>query len=214
MLIDTRSRRISERVALWWCSGAGQIRSLFRGADPERAEETGWDLRRMPPGMNQVPQFTPGTRTATAVLKPLEVALSDFASEFMPGCGIPFRIVVQGRQKALNLEVHERVFSIAREALSNAWRHAQATRVEAELTYSPQRVRLVVRDDGCGIDPALISSGRHRHLGLSGMSEMAKSIGARFRIWSRPMAGTRVEICTRYTLPISQRTQPLLIKSC
>jgi signal transduction histidine kinase len=89
----------------------------------------------------------------------------------------------------------EQIYYIGREALVNALRHAEATSIEAEVEYLPRRLRLVVRDNGRGIDPEIVRTGRPAHRGLRGMRERAESIGAQLRILSKPKAGTEVEIC-------------------
>jgi signal transduction histidine kinase len=90
--------------------------------------------------------------------------------------------------------IQEQVYRIGQEALVNALHHSDATNIEAEVEYIGQRVRVVVRDNGRGIDPRLMQTGRAAHWGLAGMRERAEAIGARLRIWSRPGAGTEVEI--------------------
>ena len=86
------------------------------------------------------------------------------------------------------------IYRIAREALRNAFRHAQARKIEAEITYGERVLRLRIRDDGKGIDPKLVEAGRDRHWGLSGMRERAQEIGAQFDMWSEIGAGTEVEL--------------------
>lgn len=51
-----------------------------------------------------------------------------------------------------------------------------------------------MRDDGRGIDPKVLQSGRDGHWGLSGMRERADRIGARFRVMSSATVGTEVEL--------------------
>ena len=58
----------------------------------------------------------------------------------------------------------------------------------------PSQLRILVRDDGCGIDPQVLKSGRDGHWGLAGMRERAKRIGAKFRVLSRTQGGTEVEL--------------------
>jgi signal transduction histidine kinase len=99
-----------------------------------------------------------------------------------------------GRPKALKPAIQEQIYLIGREALVNAFRHSAATSIEAEVEYLPNRLRVVVRDNGSGIDPQVLRSGRDSHWGLLGMRERARSIGAQLRILSRRGAGTEVEI--------------------
>jgi len=56
-----------------------------------------------------------------------------------------------------------------------------------ELIYGHARFRLVVRDDGCGIDPHILRTGRDGHWGLSGMRERAERMGARLHVFSPPV---------------------------
>ncbi len=83
---------------------------------------------------------------------------------------------------------------ILREALLNALRHSEATSIEAEVEYQRRQLRVVVRDNGRGIDPQVLRSEHDSHRGLLGMRERAGAIGAQLRIWSRRGAGTEVEI--------------------
>jgi signal transduction histidine kinase len=79
----------------------------------------------------------------------------------------------------------------------NALRHARAKRIEVELEYAHRTVRLLVRDDGVGIDPEVVRAGRDGHFGLSGMRERAERIGGRLRLLSAAGAGTEVEVVVR-----------------
>jgi signal transduction histidine kinase len=62
------------------------------------------------------------------------------------------------------------------------------------LTYTSNQLRLLVRDNGCGIDPAILQAGREGHWGLSGMRERADRIRARFCVMSSASAGTEIEL--------------------
>jgi signal transduction histidine kinase len=135
-----------------------------------------------------------GLRSSSGAPETLEQALSNLRDEITPG-GSLFRIFVTGNSRALKPDVQEQLYLMGREALLNALRHSAGSRIEAEIEYLPSRLRVVVRDDGCGIDPEVVRSGRNGHWGLLGMRERAASIGARLRIWSKPGCGTEVEIC-------------------
>jgi signal transduction histidine kinase len=89
----------------------------------------------------------------------------------------------------------EELSRIGREALANAFRHAKAGSVEAELNYGSRELRMRIRDDGVGIDPDILKDGqRDGHLGLATMRERASSIGAQLDIWSRAGFGTEIEL--------------------
>jgi signal transduction histidine kinase len=134
-----------------------------------------------------------GLRAPGFVRASIEQELSGFLEEFSP-CGVRCEISVSGRPRELKAAVQEQINLIGREALVNALLHSTATRIEAEVEYSPRRVRVLVRDNGCGIDPSAAQARKESHWGLLGMRERAESIGAKLTIWSRPGAGTEVEI--------------------
>jgi len=103
--------------------------------------------------------------------------------------------VVEGRARDLDPTVLEESFSIGREALLNALAHSGALHVELEIAYDASQFRLRIRDDGRGIDPEVLGrGGRSDHWGLQGMRERARRIGANLELWSRPGAGTEVEL--------------------
>src|SRR5262249_44318728 len=81
-----------------------------------------------------------------------------------------------------------------REALLNALRHSGASRIEVEVEHAPQRLRIVVRDNGYGIDREVLRWGRAGHWGLSGMCERAERMGARLHVRSGVRAGTEIEL--------------------
>jgi signal transduction histidine kinase len=135
----------------------------------------------------------PGARSANiAPPGTLEAALSNCRDELPPG--LLFQIIVTGKSKALKPGIQEQLYLIGREALVNAFRHSNATRIEAEIEYLSRRLRMFVRDNGCGMDPRAVRAGRDGQRGLLGMCERAHGIGAQLRLRSRPGAGTEVEI--------------------
>jgi signal transduction histidine kinase len=131
-----------------------------------------------------------------AAFNPLERAFASFGEE-APRCNdILFRIFANGKPRDLDLAVQEQVYLMGRAALLNAFQHSRATTIEAEIEYLPRRLRVFVRDDGCGIDPAHVCS-PDSHRGLAVMQECAADISAKVRVWSRRGAGTEVEISVR-----------------
>ena len=111
-----------------------------------------------------------------------------------------FQVIVEGQPQTLSPLLQDEIYRIAREVLRNAFRHACASRIEVALHYDPNLFRLRIRDDGKGIDAAVLHEGaRTGHWGLPGMRERAKRIGARLVFWSESGAGTEVEL----TVPAS-----------
>jgi len=106
-----------------------------------------------------------------------------------------FQVTVEGARQPLSPFLQDEVYRIAREILRNAFHHAHASRIEAEVAYDSQFFRLRVRDNGKGIDPKFLEQGaRQGHWGLPGVRERAKRIGARLKLWSEPGAGTEAEL--------------------
>ena len=105
-----------------------------------------------------------------------------------------FRVIVDGQQRPLRPLLRDEVYRIGREALINAFRHSRASHIEIELDYAYGRFRVVVRDDGSGIDQRTLQTGRDGHWGLSGMRERAERIGARLHVLSKAFVGTEVEL--------------------
>jgi signal transduction histidine kinase/ligand-binding sensor domain-containing protein len=106
-----------------------------------------------------------------------------------------FRVIVEGGLRSLSPTLQDEVYRIAREILRNAFQHAHAGRIEAEIAYDPQFLRLRIRDNGKGIDSRVFDQGaRPGHWGLPGVRERAKRIGAQMKLWSEPGAGTEAEL--------------------
>lgn len=96
-------------------------------------------------------------------------------------------------EKRLDAGVELELFRIAQEALSNALKHAQASRIDVDVDLENHPVRLQVSDDGVGFDTDS-SLVRARHLGLTSMEERANELGARFDLSSAPGRGTTVTV--------------------
>jgi signal transduction histidine kinase len=125
----------------------------------------------------------------------LPIAFADLGEEMRKGSSCEFKVVVNGGIRPLHPVVFVELFKIGKEALSNAFRHSGAHSIEAELNYEPSELRVRIRDDGAGIDSAILRQGcREGHFGLPGMRERAKRVGAHLDLWSRPGAGTEVEL--------------------
>jgi len=135
-----------------------------------------------------------GLRFSDPDMHDLEQAFCRAQKEVATGDQAGFRVVVEGKRRPLHPLIRDEVYRIGREAIVNAFRHARAEHIEVEIDYAPRRLRVVVRDDGCGIEPALTSSGREGHFGLSGMRERAERIGGRINVSSRITAGTEIEL--------------------
>jgi signal transduction histidine kinase len=133
-------------------------------------------------------------RSSATTTNELAQAVRSVADE-LAGDGSPtFRLVVEGAVRELHPILRDEVYRIAREALRNAFNHARAHHIEAEITYGERLFRLRIRDDGDGIPPDILATGRSGHYGLNGMRERARQTGAKLDIWSSAGSGTEIEL--------------------
>jgi signal transduction histidine kinase len=159
-----------------------------------------------------------GMRLSGREAEDLEQAFSRVPRELGSGveASASFRIIVEGQVRPLHPLIRDDVYRIGREALVNAFRHSQAGLIEVELNYTSRHLRLLVRDDGNGIDPKVLREGRDGHWGLSGMRERADRIGARFVVRSQAGGGTEVELSVpgeiAFHLDSSERRGPRFIR--
>jgi signal transduction histidine kinase len=110
-----------------------------------------------------------------------EWALSRVGQELPIQEDIDFHVIVDGRKRPLRPILRDEVYRNDREAPVDAFRHSRAKSVEATLEYKARRLRMLVRDNGCGMDAQVLRSGREGHWGLAGMRERAERIGHRDR---------------------------------
>jgi len=153
-------------------------------------------------GINEGRATLLGLRSPVLASGSLEKALCDVRDEFAPCERTQFRLIVLGETRAVEPAVQEEIFWTAREALINAFRHSKAGNVEIEIEYLPRKLRVVVRDNGAGINPQTLPSDTSSHWGLRGMRHRAESIGAEVRVWSRQGMGTEVEV----SVPMRERS--------
>ena len=111
-----------------------------------------------------------------------------------------YSVTVEGPPRDLKPVLQDEVYRIGQEILRNAFRHARAKKIEVEIRYEVQELRIRFRDDGGGIDPKVLHEGaRDGHWGLPGVRERAKLAGAQLAFWSEVGAGTEVQV----TVPAS-----------
>jgi len=102
-------------------------------------------------------------------------------------------LTIKGNRQRLDPLVETVLFRIAQEALTNIERHAGVSQATLALSFDAQEIKLAVRDEGVGFNPAKNLLPPHGW-GLAGMRERAESVGGLFRIDSAPGHGTLVEV--------------------
>jgi signal transduction histidine kinase len=118
-----------------------------------------------------------------------------------------YRVMVEGKPRELSPHVRDDIYRIAREAVRNAYQHANARHIETEVSFGDADFRVRVRDDGIGVGSMILARGRRAgHWGLPAMRERSESIGGRLTVWSERNAGTEVEL--RISATIAYTTEP------
>ena len=109
--------------------------------------------------------------------------------------GPHYGLVVEGKPRQLTSLVRDEAYRIVREAVRNAYQHADAQRIETEITFGDADLSIRVRDDGGGIDPQILARGRRPgHWGLPGMRERSERLGGQLYVWSQKDAGAEIEL--------------------
>lgn len=170
-----------------------QLQVLDKQIPSEAKPLFGHILKRMSGVIEEGRQALRGLRASDSH-ESLEQAFSDLKHELAGDFTGGFRVIVTGDRRPLDPAVRGEIYRIGREALVNAFRHAQANNVEVEIEFLGNRLVLRIRDDGRGIDAAVLQSGLDNHFGLAGMRERAEQIGGQLRVISRPGAGTEIEL--------------------
>jgi signal transduction histidine kinase/ligand-binding sensor domain-containing protein len=140
-----------------------------------------------------------GLRASTVQGNDLALAIRTLGEELSAARSDPhpphFTVQVEGMPRNLHPIIRDEVYRIAGEGLRNAFRHADAQRIEGEIRYDYRELRVRVRDNGKGIDSQqLTENDREGHFGLPGMRERAKLISGKLTVWSQLDAGTEVEL--------------------
>jgi PAS domain S-box-containing protein len=180
------------------------VRNMLPRRPEEAIEALDGALERAEQAIAEGRDAVQALRSYTVVTDDLARAINSLGEELgadQTGQNCPeFHLHVEGTSRDLAPFVRDEVHHVACEALRNAFRHAQATRIEVEIQYGDQQFRLRVRDNGKGIDPKVLSEGgRTGHHGLPGMQERAKLARGKLTVFSRLDSGTEAEL----TIPAS-----------
>ncbi|MGA9803942.1 MAG: PAS domain S-box protein [Terriglobales bacterium] len=140
-----------------------------------------------------------GLRSPEVEINDLAVAIRTFGESYAADRGDDgspaFQVELVGVARELDPTFAGEVYRIAIEALRNSFQHAEARHIKVEIRHEEKEFRVLVRDDGKGIDSkSLGAEGVKGHYGLHGMRERAKLIGSEIVIRSEVGAGTDVEL--------------------
>jgi signal transduction histidine kinase/streptogramin lyase len=122
-------------------------------------------------------------------------ALAEIGNQLRAIHPVNFRISVEGTPRPLDPIVQEEIVLIGREALTNAFHHADAQNIVAQVIFQPGSLHVCVRDDGRGIDEDVLKAGfSSGHWGLPGMRERANKMRGDLRVGDHKDGGTQIDL--------------------
>jgi len=162
------------------------------------------DLVRMRSAMERVSgwlgQAVEEGRTALRSLRASTIETNDLASSLREATNhcllrgyMKVEFSVTGASRQMHPIVRDEIYRIGYEAIRNASMHSRGSLLVVELVYG-QDLLLRVRDNGKGIEPAIVQSGKKGHFGLQGMRERAGRIGAKLNLVTSAARGTEVSL--------------------
>jgi signal transduction histidine kinase len=124
----------------------------------------------------------------------LAAAIESGTRLWTAGSGVEVAVKVTGTGSKLPEEMEQHLLRIAQEAVTNALKHAGASRIGVSLHLAAHNLHLRIGDNGRGFNQQDVFSSRAGHFGLIGMRERAERLGGELRLESNPGAGTEVEV--------------------
>jgi signal transduction histidine kinase len=166
------------------------------GANFARLQETTAILDRL---LGQVRQISLDLRPSMLDDLGLVPALRSLLDQQGRRASVEVHFSAENIPEKLDPEIQTTCFRIAQEAITNAVRHAHATHIDLDLRCKNGKLRLLVRDNGIGLD---VESAQAQTIGLGliGIKERAALVGGRAKIISSPNKGTTIEVSVPSTL--------------
>jgi PAS domain S-box-containing protein len=135
-------------------------------------------------------------RPATLDRLGLLPSLEWLASNVKDYSNIAVEIVTEGDERRLDPDIELVLFRIVQEALSNVWRHSQATAAQITVVFDTRTIRIIVKDDGKGfhVPKGIGDLAKDGKLGLAGMQERVRLLNGTVTVASEPGKGTVVTV--------------------
>ncbi len=131
----------------------------------------------------------------------LDAALRAFIDSQAARNGLQLTVHTQGLEQRCSTELQRACFRIVQEAVTNAIRHAQASRVDVRVALSEGQLQIVIEDDGRGLSSEEVARKANAgHLGLVGMRERVRLLGGELSL-SSTRSDARTGGCVRVVLP-------------
>jgi signal transduction histidine kinase len=151
-------------------------------------------------GLREARRSVQALRPLALEQKQLAEALEELVNKLSADIAVQAKFTLQGKARELLPEWEANILRIGQEALTNALRHARASELDVLLVFDDREIRLNMRDNGCGFDPA----GKYEGFGLRGMAERAEDMGGQLSIQSSTGAGTTISV----VLPLPSFAEP------
>jgi signal transduction histidine kinase len=178
---------VTQRLALLAIEAGREERGLPAAAGSNGKRPLRDDLVKLSEDVHALSyRLHPSILEDLGLVEALKSACETFSRRELVGVAV----MAPGISEKLPRDLSLSLFRVAQEALRNVGRHASAERVEVTLEHRDGGLRLVVRDDGAGFDPAH-HNGRPS-LGYAGMRQRVDLVGGRLDIDSAPSHGTTV----------------------
>jgi signal transduction histidine kinase len=132
-------------------------------------------------------------RTSAAQKNDLAEAFERATEECQLVGPVEVSLSVTGHAKEMHPVVRDEIYRVGYEAIRNACTHSRGSRLEVGLKYGHD-LALHVKDNGIGIDPAILDQGKEGHFGLQGMRERVARIRGKLTIASSPDSGTEITV--------------------
>jgi signal transduction histidine kinase/ligand-binding sensor domain-containing protein len=146
-------------------------------------------------------------RTSTTESNDLADAFRRALDECRAHADMKVSLSLVGDTRGLHPVLRDEIYRIGYEAIRNACQHSMGRVVDVLLEYAHD-LTVRVRDDGVGIDPTVLETGKDGHFGLRGMRERATHIGGRLAIESAPRSGTAVTLIVPGRVAFTTASRP------
>ncbi|HXM93914.1 MAG TPA: two-component regulator propeller domain-containing protein [Candidatus Dormibacteraeota bacterium] len=133
-------------------------------------------------------------RTVPLSAADLVKSFSQLANDLASDMGTVVDVIVEGHERPLNALTGNDVLQVGRQAITNAFQHARATRINVLLSYGQQQLQIRIQDNGRGVSEETLNLRRPGHYGITGMQERAERLGTSISIRSRIGKGTEVNL--------------------
>jgi signal transduction histidine kinase len=159
-------KKDAERALANLVSGIGEVRSIVRNLRPSALEQFGL------------------VATVELICHQLQLSSPD----------LEVNCQINGEAGRMSAPLQIAIVRIVQEGTNNAAKHANATRLDVELQFTPTEITLSVTDNGRGFALSEAGTAPDRGLGMTSLRERAAQTAGRLRITSRPGAGTQLQV--------------------